>query len=68
MYTLVSSFLIDEKEYHNILEKQISGREERKQVNISHQRGNKISKRDIEKKNNYFLTYFNDICICIIYF
>lgn len=32
----VFSFLIDEKEYHNFLEGQISGREERKQVNIYH--------------------------------
>lgn len=32
---LISSFLIDEKEYHKFLEKQISGREKRKQVNIS---------------------------------
>lgn len=31
----VYSFLIDEKEYHKFLEKQISGREKRKQVSIT---------------------------------
>lgn len=31
----VSSFLIDEKEYHKFLERQISGREKRKQVRVA---------------------------------